>query len=71
MPFEPAQQDLSWTHEAHRRRQVRRGLELTPAERLRWLETTLEEMRSLLGRARVTAAPRSTDAGSGAPRRRL
>lgn len=40
----------------HRRRQARRGLHLSPAERLRWLEETMEELRSLLGRAR--RAPR-------------
>ena len=38
--------------EGHRRRQIRRGLQLSPAERLRWLEGTMEELRRLLGRAR-------------------
>ena len=38
--------------EGHRRRQARLGLKLTPAERLRWLEETMEELRGLLGRAR-------------------
>lgn len=38
--------------EGHWRRQVRRGLTLTPAERLRWLEQTMEELRQLVGRAR-------------------
>lgn len=38
--------------DGHGRRQARTGLLLTPAERLRWLETTMEEMRRLLGRAR-------------------
>jgi len=38
--------------EGHSRRQARLGLELTPAERLRWLEQTMEELRGLLGRAR-------------------
>lgn len=43
--------DYSWSHESNRRRQVRRGLELSAVERLRWLETTMAEMASLLGRA--------------------
>jgi len=38
--------------EGHSRRQVRLGLKLTPAERLRWLEQTMEELRGVLGRAR-------------------
>lgn len=37
--------------EGHWRRQVRLGLKLTPAERLRWLEQTMEELRGLQGRA--------------------
>ena len=36
----------------HRRRQARLGLQLSPAERLRWLEETMDELRRLLGRAR-------------------
>jgi hypothetical protein len=36
----------------HSARQARIGLRLTPAERLRWLERTMEEMRRLLGRAK-------------------
>lgn len=39
-------------YEGHRRRQARLGLRLSPAERLRWLEETLQELRGLLGRAR-------------------
>ncbi len=38
--------------DGHRRRQVRLGLQLSPAERLRWLEETVDELRRLLGRAR-------------------
>jgi hypothetical protein len=38
--------------EGHRRRQVRLGLQLSPTERLRWLEGTMDELRRLLGRAR-------------------
>ena len=38
--------------EGHSRRQAKLGLKLTPAERLRWLEQTMDELRGLLGRAR-------------------
>jgi hypothetical protein len=38
--------------DGHRRRQARLGLQLSPAERLRWLEETMDELRRLLGRAR-------------------
>ena len=38
--------------EGNRRRQARLGLQLSPAERLRWLEETMDELRRLLGRAR-------------------
>lgn len=38
--------------DGHARRQARLGLPLTPAERLRWLEQTMEELRRLVGRAR-------------------
>lgn len=38
--------------EAHRLQQVRMGLRLTPAERLRWLERTMEELSRVLGRAK-------------------
>ncbi len=38
--------------DGHRRWQVTLGLRLTPAERLQWLEETMEEMRLLQGRAR-------------------
>jgi hypothetical protein len=38
--------------DGHARRQARMGLRLTPAERLRWLERTMEELRRLVGRAK-------------------
>ena len=38
--------------EGHRRRQAMLGLQLSPADRLRWLEGTMDELRRLLGRAR-------------------
>lgn len=45
--------------DGHRRRQGRLGLALTPAQRLRWLEQTMEELRPLVGRARLVK-PSST-----------
>lgn len=45
-------EDLNWSFEAHHRRQVRLGLRLSPAQRLRWLEQSMEELRKLVGRAR-------------------
>ena len=44
--------DFDGGFEGHRRRQARLGLDLSPAERLRWLEETMEELRDLVGRAR-------------------
>jgi hypothetical protein len=38
--------------DGHWRRQVRVGLGLTPAARLRWLEQTMSELRQIQGRAR-------------------
>ena len=42
-----------WDFEGTRRHHIRRGLQLTPAERLRWLEETVDEMRRLQGLARL------------------
>lgn len=41
-----------WDFEGTRRHHLRHGLRLTPAERLRWLEETVDEMRRLQGLAR-------------------
>jgi hypothetical protein len=49
-------EDPSWGYEGHRRRQTRLGLGLSPAERLRWLEESMEELRTLVGRARADKA---------------
>jgi hypothetical protein len=49
--------------DGHWRRQVRRGLALTPAERLRWLEQTVEELRRLVGRARGRSQTGKPDHG--------
>ncbi len=55
-PSEPkAQADREedvWDFAGTRRHHIRRGLQLTPAERLRWLEETVDEMRRLQGLAR-------------------
>jgi len=32
---------------------MRLGMDMTPAERLRWLEMTVGEMRKILGKART------------------
>jgi hypothetical protein len=52
-PTVPARFDRGF--DGHWRRQVRLGLALTPAQRLRWLERTMEELRPLVGRARFAA----------------
>ncbi len=44
--------DFDWGFEGHGRRQAKLGLGLSPAERLRWLEESMEEFRKLVGRAR-------------------
>jgi len=57
-PAEDPGFDRGWS--GHARRQARRGLAMTPAERLRWLEETMAEMRRLQGRA--IGAPRRKEA---------
>lgn len=54
MPGEkkPPAEEL-WTFEGSRSRVLRMGLEMTPAERLRWLEETVEELLPWVGRARL------------------
>ena len=52
MRSSPSDKELSWSFEEHRRRQIRRGLDLTPAERLRWLEESVAELRGLLDQSR-------------------
>ncbi|HVG10025.1 MAG TPA: hypothetical protein VNM67_20150 [Thermoanaerobaculia bacterium] len=42
----------SWDFDGTRRHHIRLGLRLTPTERLRWLEDTVDEMRRLQGLAR-------------------
>ena len=48
----PTSGSLDWNYADTRRRQERAGLEMTPAERLAWLEEMLDELLPLLGRAR-------------------
>ncbi len=43
--------------EEHRRAQVRMGLRMTYAERLRWLEETMEVFRRWQGRAQTFGRP--------------
>ncbi len=45
-------EEIAWDFEGARRHHLRLGLKMTPAERLRWLEETVEEMRQLQGLAR-------------------
>jgi hypothetical protein len=47
--------------EGTRRRQILCGLDLTPAERLRWLERRMAELRALQGKAMPENAFRSED----------
>ncbi len=49
--------------DGHRRAQAGIGLGMTPAERLRWLQETLETLRRWQGRAR---SPSSTGPGGAA-----
>jgi hypothetical protein len=44
--------DFDGTFEGTRLRQIRLGLAMTHTERLRWLETTMAELRELQGKAR-------------------
>jgi hypothetical protein len=54
---------FDWSHAGNRRRQQRAGLEMTPAERLEWLEQVLDELLPLVGRAR-DAGKRTETSGS-------
>jgi len=50
--IEPDRKEDVWDFDGTRRHHIRLGLRLTPAERLRWLEETVDEMRRLQGLAR-------------------
>ncbi len=56
---EPAGDGFDHGWEGHRRRQAALGLSLAPAERLRWLVRTMDEMRGIQGRAREAEGPRT------------
>ena len=51
-PNSADREEITWDFEGARRHHIRLGLQMTPAERLRWLEDTVEEMRKLQGLAR-------------------
>lgn len=46
------QPNWDWSFEGARRHHILAGLKLSPSERLRWLEETVDEMRRLQGLAR-------------------
>jgi hypothetical protein len=50
-PDDPRQVDAAFA--AHKREQARRGLSMTPFERLRWLERTVGELRRLQALAKA------------------
>jgi hypothetical protein len=47
------QEEVVWDFAGTRRQHILRGLRMTPVERLRWLEETVDEMRRLQGLARL------------------
>ena len=63
--------DVARSFAEHRRAQLRRNLRLSYAERLRWLEETMETFRAWQGLARTAAAKpnRPAESPSAAARR--
>ncbi|MEP7013232.1 MAG: hypothetical protein ABJC13_23165 [Acidobacteriota bacterium] len=54
--LQPPKPDLSgWDFAGARRHHLEMGLRMSPAERLQWLEETVEEMRGLQGLAKGQA----------------
>ena len=51
--------------DGHRRAQARMGLRLTPAERLRWLDETMDALRRWQGLARPTQVESSKGDAAG------
>ena len=47
-----SKKEIAWDFEGTRRNHLRLGLQMTPVERLRWLEETVDEMRQIQGLAR-------------------
>lgn len=57
----PGEDGFPRGYDGHRRDQARMGLRLTPAQRLRWLEETMEALRRWRGLARRTPSARLTE----------
>jgi hypothetical protein len=57
VPNPADRKEITWDFEGTRRHHIRLGLQMTPSERLRWLEETVEEMRQLQGLARKSRPP--------------
>lgn len=55
LPYDPE----VWGYDEARYLAVTEGLRMTPAERLRWLEETMEEMWRLVGTARAASPDRT------------
>ena len=55
-------------YDGHRREQTRMGLRLTPAQRLRWLEETMDSLRRWQGLARPARPPSGTEGEPRDPR---
>lgn len=60
-------QEDAWDFDGTRRHYIRLGLRLTHAERLRWLEETVDEMRQLQGLARTALQGSATLGGAAIP----
>lgn len=60
-PALPESFQETWTFAGSRSRVLRMGLAMTPAERLRWLEETVEELLPWVGRARLGRPMDSSD----------
>lgn len=60
----PRTTEHGWSFEETERRQLLQGLEMTPLERLRWLDRRKKELQSLLGRA---AGGAEGDEAAGSP----
>ena len=61
-----AREEIAWDFEGTRRHHLLLGLRMTPAERRRWLEETVDEMRRLQGlarRGRVIGEPTGESTG--------
>jgi hypothetical protein len=55
-------------YDGHRLEQAGAGLRLSPAERLRWLESTMATLRRWQGRARRVASSGAADRAHDNPR---